>query len=319
MDVADRGQRLHLNGKYSDLKVTCKYREWSVHKAIVCSRSGFFDGACSHRFREAETGVIDLSEDDEDAVEQMIHCEFCIQSHRQFLTLFADFYHLDYLRQPFGQEASGASAMFRHRAYSDARRRTPQKIDFSQIEDPLLSQAGLYTSQDTSSSVGSPSSKVHSHPDKSPRSPTAHSSDTPPLDFDEGSDEEDYETTESESHLILHTQVRGDPFPDPPKADHVDFPQVYALAEKYDIPALKSLAKRKFEVAIACYYDAPELAEAIERVYASTIDSDRGLREVVLQLFKLHPQLANTQDIFEVIRETPTLALDLWKVERGLL
>lgn len=94
---------------------------------------------------------------------------------------------------------------------------------------------------------------------------------------------------------------------------------MYALAEKYDIPALKTLAKRKFEVAVACYYDAPELAEAIERVYSSTIDSDRGLREVVLQLFKLHPQLANTQDIFAVIKETPTLAMDLWKVERGLL
>lgn len=70
----DRQRRLHLGGKYSDLTVKCNYRQWSVHKAIVCSRSGFFDGACSHQFREAETGVIDLSEDDEEAVEQMIHC-----------------------------------------------------------------------------------------------------------------------------------------------------------------------------------------------------------------------------------------------------
>lgn len=91
------------------------------------------------------------------------------------------------------------------------------------------------------------------------------------------------------------------------------------MAEKYDIPDLKTLAKRKFEIAVACYYDAPELAEAIELVYSNTVDSDRGLRGVVLQLFKLHPLLATTQDIFAVIKETPTLALDLWKVERGLL
>lgn len=76
MGMANGQRRLHLGGKYSDLKVTCNYRQWSVHKAIVCSRSGFFDGACSHQFRESETGVIDLSEDDEEAVEQMIHCAY---------------------------------------------------------------------------------------------------------------------------------------------------------------------------------------------------------------------------------------------------
>lgn len=75
MGISDSPQRLHLNGKFSDLTITCNYKQWAVHKAIICSRSGFFDGACSHQFREANTGVIDLSEDDEDAVEQMIHCE----------------------------------------------------------------------------------------------------------------------------------------------------------------------------------------------------------------------------------------------------
>lgn len=99
--------------------------------------------------------------------------------------------------------------MFRHRAYSDARRRQPQKIDFTQIEDPLLSQAGLYASQGNANAVDSPEGEVHSHPDKSPRSAAA--SGTPSLETDEGSDEEEYETTESESHLILHTQVSSHP------------------------------------------------------------------------------------------------------------
>ncbi len=62
-------------GKYSDLTIICGEKRYAVHRAVICSRSGFFDGACSNRFREAETGVIDLSEDDEEAVEHMIKCK----------------------------------------------------------------------------------------------------------------------------------------------------------------------------------------------------------------------------------------------------
>ncbi|KAG9983854.1 hypothetical protein KCU78_g21045, partial [Aureobasidium melanogenum] len=115
----------------------------------------------------------------------------------------------------------------------------------------------------------------------------------------ESDEDEDCEYETDESNLLTHTRV-------------------YALAEKYDIPALKALAKSKFEMAMACYYDSPEFADAIEEVYCSTIDSDRGLRDVVLQAFRSHPQLASTKDVFNVIKRTPTLAFELWKTERGI-
>jgi hypothetical protein len=54
--------------------------------------------------------------------------------------------------------------------------------------------------------------------------------------------------------------------------------RIYTLAEKYDIPALKDLAKSKFGMAIACYYNSPEFADAIEEVYRLSIDDYRGLR-----------------------------------------
>jgi hypothetical protein len=62
-------------GKYSDLTIVCGEKKYAVHRAIICSRSGFFDGACSNPFREAETGTIDLSEDDHEAVDHMVHCK----------------------------------------------------------------------------------------------------------------------------------------------------------------------------------------------------------------------------------------------------
>lgn len=126
---------------------------------------------------------------------------------------------------------------------------------------------------------------------------------TPPLQFDCESDcdsqDEELDDTIPESHLVMHTKV-------------------YALAEKYDIPSLKQLAKRKFEMEMACNFDSPEFADAIEEVYCSTVDSDRGLRDIVLETFKCHPQLASTQDVFTVIQDTPSLALELFKLERGI-
>merc|ERR1711881_574552 len=112
MGGAYAGRRLHANSKFSDLTITCNYRQWHVHRA------------CSNAFREANNRVIDLSDDNEDAVEQMIRF----------------FYHLDYLNEP----KEPRPTLFRHRVQSDARRRLPKKIDLSAINDPLLEAAGVY-------------------------------------------------------------------------------------------------------------------------------------------------------------------------------
>lgn len=135
-----------------------------------------------------------------------------------------------------------------------------------------------------------------------PRSPKMRMG-TPPLEADSGSDydsmDEDDEPKDDDSHLLLHTRV-------------------YAIAEKYDIQPLKQLARAKFEAAMACYWDSADFAEAIEEVYCSTLDNDRGLRDIVMQAFIHHPELANTLEVYELIQFTPSLATDLFKVECGL-
>ncbi|KAL1310724.1 hypothetical protein AAFC00_000979 [Neodothiora populina] len=278
---------LHLGGKYSDLTVRCHSRQWAVHRAILCSRSSFFDGACSNQFLEAKTGVIELDEDDEEAVEHMIHY----------------FYHLDYLEP---ESVAPASAIFQHRAH-EAQRNRPQKIDLSQIEDPLFAQARACApptpttpSSERSGFQLARHDSTHSRSSKSKSNrPVKAVSASPSDSEDECYSEEDEEYETDESNLLTHIRV-------------------YALAEKYGVSALKDLAKRKFECQMACFYDSPEFADAVEEVYCSTIDSDRGLRDVVLQAFRSHPQLASTQDVFAVIKSTPSLAFELWKVERGL-
>jgi hypothetical protein len=49
---------------------------YPVHRILLATRSTFFEGACRNGFREAETGVIDLTEDDAEAVDHMVHCTY---------------------------------------------------------------------------------------------------------------------------------------------------------------------------------------------------------------------------------------------------
>lgn len=49
--------RLLQSAKYSDLVLACKGREFSVHRAVVCPHSSFFDNACSGGF-EASTATL---------------------------------------------------------------------------------------------------------------------------------------------------------------------------------------------------------------------------------------------------------------------
>jgi hypothetical protein len=65
-------------GKYSDLTITCGTKSYAVHRALLASRSTFFDGVCRNPFREAEIGVIDLSEDEAEIVDLMVNCEHTV-------------------------------------------------------------------------------------------------------------------------------------------------------------------------------------------------------------------------------------------------
>ncbi|KAF2279790.1 uncharacterized protein EI97DRAFT_371456, partial [Westerdykella ornata] len=63
---------LRASGEYSDLIITCGSEHFKVHKAIVCTRSGFF--ACALRFpgKESQENKIDLPEDEPHIIELML-------------------------------------------------------------------------------------------------------------------------------------------------------------------------------------------------------------------------------------------------------
>lgn len=87
---------------------------------------------------------------------------------------------------------------------------------------------------------------------------------------------------------------------------------------RYDIPGLKSLARAKFAEQVAINYDTPDFALACREVYDSTLDSDRGLRDVIIQAFRSHPELPLREDVEMVAREVPDLGFELYKMAVGL-
>jgi hypothetical protein len=194
------------------------------------------------------------------------------------------------------------------------RRRTPpKKLNLAFVEDPLLATAAANANSMAQLSppltLNSPVATPTTSPFQTDFSATVKASlnSIDPLTPAEelitspwenqslGSQEPDVET----AHLITHAKV-------------------YALAEKYGIMGLKFLSRRKFASQVKQHMNSAELPLAMQEVYDSTIDSDRGLRDIVIQTFRSNPELVRRQDVEDVIRGTPGLAWELFRVGWGL-
>ncbi|TID23354.1 hypothetical protein E2P81_ATG02927 [Venturia nashicola] len=97
------------SGKYSDLTVQSGACEFKVHKVVVCEQSEWFTKATKNNtFLESQTGIVNMNEDEPDAVAAMLEY------------LYKDDYTLSY---PFSMtkdspEAKGHEMMFHLHVYA---------------------------------------------------------------------------------------------------------------------------------------------------------------------------------------------------------
>ena len=76
--------------------------------------------------------------------------------------------------------------------------------------------------------------------------------------------------------------------------------RVYALADKYNIPALKELAKTKFQTCItAREIETTRFAEIVDSIFNSTHETDPGLRDIITS------SVADTSTPAEILGEGP--------------
>ncbi|KAF9776116.1 hypothetical protein IL306_005749, partial [Fusarium sp. DS 682] len=59
--------------------------------------------------------------------------------------------------------------------------------------------------------------------------------------------------------------------------------QMYQIADKYDIPALKAESKNKFDLAVTTGWSMDDFPITVTVVYQSTPAEDRGLRDIVVE------------------------------------
>ena len=88
--------------------------------------------------------------------------------------------------------------------------------------------------------------------------------------------------------------------------------RVYALAELYDIPALKATALEKFNRTIQDHFRPNRFLDGVEEAYASTIQEDRGLRDIIVQFFYKHPDLLKQERVTDILQEVHPLTFDLF-------
>ena len=94
--------------------------------------------------------------------------------------------------------------------------------------------------------------------------------------------------TEVESILGTTSNSYDGPIPSDPRM--MNNALVYAVAEKYDIPDLKDLAKSKFETLATSKWPHVDLYAVLETIFSTTPDGDMGLRQIVLDICRQHAQ-----------------------------
>jgi speckle-type POZ protein len=87
---------------------------------------------------------------------------------------------------------------------------------------------------------------------------------------------------------------------------------VYRIADKYMVPALKSLAQRKIQELVSTSWDSDDFTDYIAQLYNLPDISDQVLREMVIEVVRKHnQQLVLKPKFCDILNGTAEFASDL--------
>ncbi|KAF2104074.1 hypothetical protein NA57DRAFT_50920 [Rhizodiscina lignyota] len=91
-----------------------------------------------------------------------------------------------------------------------------------------------------------------------------------------------------------------DTVPETAETDPVTHAEMYVMGDYYDLTGLKATALMKFKEAATLHWNTPRFAEAVYIVLTTTIESDMGLRDIVIETLSKHKELRKEEE-FEVL------------------
>ncbi|EWG55728.1 hypothetical protein FVEG_13679 [Fusarium verticillioides 7600] len=110
----------------------------------------------------------------------------------------------------------------------------------------------------------------------------------------------DYESPADSSAMIFHAQV-------------------YQIADKYGIEALKRLSATKYRTSIDAGWEMDSFPDAIELAFTTTPPGDRGLRDIAVEVaFKRLGNLMAQDTFCGMMRDNPDIAADIIRFTNGI-
>ncbi|KAL1856460.1 hypothetical protein Daus18300_010727 [Diaporthe australafricana] len=97
----------------------------------------------------------------------------------------------------------------------------------------------------------------------------------------------------------------------PPDFELTFHSKVYTLAEKYWIYNLKDVAVQKFRIAASQDWSLDDFVSAAREVYTSTVDTDRGLKDVIVNTLCGRRGVMDEGLVKDLVKELHPLAYDM--------
>ncbi|KAI8313357.1 Speckle-type POZ protein-like B [Colletotrichum sp. SAR11_240] len=284
---------LFLSEKYADMTITCNGSTFKAHRAIVCPQSSFFDKAFSASFKEAASGTIDLPDDEPSIFRRLLQFLYTgnyddgvtpMLGKPATISLLQPDEVADELDAPIGVEDPRR------------RRKVPRRTSTSS-RHPSHSAENLDGSGDDTTSVTDDESFSGSSgfdPGYIRRQPSGIEPEEEYNEFsgENVADELADDADDTINKKLSQSEGAGDDVVTLVKKElygarddlflHL---RLYVMADKYDVPALKLLARERFYRSAELSWEvADEFPAVVDELYSDTIETHSAMRDIVCRL-----------------------------------